>query len=363
MRPSPSLVWIAIACSACSKEDATSPGQPAPASAAPSSAPSAPSAPEGGGGAAAAGPARPGAAAAATAPSAPAAPAPAPSCTRGEYIESFEPSGGAGIACFIAPADQRDCWRIDAAGAVTALPPAQWPAPGRRLPPGDARPPMMIDGVQVRAPAPLQVKLDVPYDAPSTIEVCNGAACKRLKLRRQQRISLQQLHSVTVLDDGRTLFAGLGLMPTGAEAIDRYDLDHPAAAPQRLEHPGGCAEILDVLAGNLLVQTTGCVNAGGDRVIVSPAGKHLANLHGYASDTPYYALGGNRWLFAGYDGYAIWDFAKAKRIGVAKGETHAARLMAILAGGALVAVDGSGKIFAYDATLQPTPLGAVPRCP
>lgn len=340
MRSSPRFLWICIAivaAAACAESQAAP--QEAPVS--PKRAPKPPTKP-------------------ALAPP----PAVAPTCTRGDDVDHFEPDGSTAIACFVNRRDkQRDCWRIEPTGAARPLPPAQWPAPGSGRAQGDRAPEVRMGDVLVHVPAPLKLKIDRPSEeAPPVIEVCNGSACKQLKLRPQKNILLQYLYSLTVLADGRTLLAGLGMGPTGAEAIERYDLDKPAAAPQRLKHPGQCGLILDVLAGNLLIQTSDCANAGGARVLMTPAGKLLANLGEFGTPQPYHALGGNRWLFEAYAGYAIWDLATGKRIAATKDSDNYGTAAAVV-NGSILTVDDEGKLFGHDAALKPKELGAVPRCP
>jgi hypothetical protein len=197
---------------------------------------------------------------------------------------------------------------------------------------------------------------------PPAIEVCNGGACKRVQTRAPQPAIVGSLRSVTVIPDGHTVFAGFGSTPEGDQAIERYDLDQPAAAPRRLDHPGGCGEILGVFAGKLLVQTTGCIENTGARVLVTPSGRIVANLGTYVLGDAVHALGSDRWLFEGHESFAIWDLAAGKRVTIAKGGEHFGRRAALI-GGEIVAVDGDGTITGYSAKLERKPLGAIPRCP
>jgi hypothetical protein len=350
MRASSSVTWtwicVAIVGGACSKSPAA-PEKP-PAKAAPAPAPATPAPPS-------ANPKPP--------PTPPAAPV---TCTSGDDIDYLAPSGTAAIACFVKRGGkQRDCWRIEPTGAVAALPPAQWPATGSAPEPADDTPETKIGETFVQSPVSHAVKIQdgASDEEPPTIEVCAGGACKRLKLRQEKRPSLQFLHSLVVHPDGHTIFAGLGMGTTGAEAIDRYDLDKPAAAPQRLKFPNRCAWILDVLAGNLLLQTSDCANLGGARVLMTPGGKQLANLGEFASHQSFHALGGNRWLFESYAGLAIWDLATGKRVAAAKHSDDASPPTITIVNGAILAVELEGKITGYDAALKPKALGAVPRCP
>jgi hypothetical protein len=297
---------------------------------------------------------------------APAQPAPAPAtCTHGGIIDHFAPSGGAAIACFATDSRRNqhgECWRIDATGATSALPAAQWPAPSSGWDKGDRTPEQDINDVRVQAPASLKVKIDMPPDGQSpTIEVCSGSSCKRVKLRPQKKPSLSGVVSVAVLADHRTLYAGLGMGLTGVEVIERYDLDMPTAVPQQFKHPNQCALILDELAGNVLVQTSDCANAGGDRLLMAPSGKVLANLGVFASEAPFHALGNDRWLFQSNQGLSIWNLATGKRVAITSDDGFDRRIAVI--GGSIVALDRDGTITGFDAALKAKPLGAIPRCP
>ncbi len=305
----------------------------------------------------------PGPAAPAEDAAAPAKDAPTAACTRGERVDHFERSGDAAIACF--RKDQvRDCWRIDAGGSASALPEEEWPPFQEFVSSlGDRRMPQTVGTHLVHAPASFGVKIwvDDPsaMQSPENVEVCKDKTCKRIKLRVHP-IGLDMLNDVTVLDDHRTLFARFGI-PAG-RLLERYDLDRPSAAPQRIAFPGGCAEILDVLAGNVLVQMTGCNYASGHRLLMTPAGKFVANLRDYPASSPFYALGGDRWLFERFPGeLAIWDLAKRKRLAAVTEERPGRHVIVI--GGSIVAVDPDGKITGYDAALAQKPLGAIPRCP
>jgi hypothetical protein len=284
-------------------------------------------------------------------------------CTQGGIIDHFAPSGGAAVGCFATDSRRNkhaECWRIDATGSTSALPAAQWPAPGSGWDQGDRTPEQDIDSVRVQAPASLKVKIDMPPDLqPPTIEVCKDSSCKRVKLRPQKNASLSGVVSIAVLADHRTLYAGLGMGLTGVEVIERYDLDKPTAAPQQIKHPNKCALILDELAGNVLVQTSDCANAGGDRLLMAPSGKVLANLGVFGSEAPFHALGNDHWLFQSNDGLSIWNLATGKRVAItSKGVDRVAVI-----GGSIVGLDRDGTITGFDAALTAKPLGAIPRCP
>jgi hypothetical protein len=290
-----------------------------------------------------------------------------PKCATGKFVEQFvKTTADSGVACVASERGRdRSCWRVDAKGAVSALPDKQWPAANpSRMAKGDRVEPVAVDQVPVRVPAGMTVKIVNEYDKPATVDVCEGASCKHVVLRAQakERTSLQAVYSVTVLSDKRTMYVGLGLGTTAAEALEKYDLDKPKQAPQKMSYSGtnGCAEILDVIGGNLLVQTTDCANAGGTRLLVTPAGKQLAKLGEYSSDAPFFALGGDRYLFLPFGHAEIWDAAKAKRIAKQPGEDNDMGAVAVL-GDRIVAVE-SEAIVVYDTALKATKLPGVPRC-
>ena len=46
------------------------------------------------------------------------------------------------------------------------------------------------------------------------------------------------------------------------------------------------------------------------RVLFTPAGKILGIVgESFSSGAPVYAVGGDRWLFYGYNTFAVWDVA------------------------------------------------------
>lgn len=290
-----------------------------------------------------------------------------PTCAGGERIERFDrsASGSDAVACFSGwRGGDRSCWRVDAKGTVTALPEKQWPAAEpAHVNRGDRPQPVVIDNVPTYLPAKLTAKLSNEYDQPATVDICEGNACRHVQLRAQkkERTSLQAMYSITVLPDRRTMYVGLGLGTTAAEALERYDLDNPKVTPQKLAvGASACADILDTIGGNMIVQITDCANAGGDRVIMTTTGKRLAKIDSSATDAPYYALGGERTLFVGFHGMAIWDIAKAKQL-VAIGEDAMPEAVAVL-GERIFGLSRSGELTAYDTALKPTKLAGIPRC-
>jgi len=220
--------------------------------------------------------------------------------------------------------------------------------------------------VFVRAPAGVKVNVEAaPYPDSATIEVCDGSACKRLKLRPQKEELLNVLRLVTVLPDRHTVLVGLGFEPRGADALERYDLEKPSAPPLRIPIPlkRQCGELLDVLGNNWLLQASVCMNTGAQRLLVTPTGAVIADLGTYTADSPYFALGNNRWLFQSYDGLAIWDLAKGKRVAFAKRTTDSITHYVAVLGGKMVEVEREGTIVSWDASLGRRQLGAIPRCP
>lgn len=353
-----SVVWIAFLGIGCSPRPGSAPEQPAPAPPP------------------YVGPAAQAPYVAPTPPVPPSPPAPPPpalvTCTRGEVVESFARSGDAAIGCMTgAGPAQRDCWRIDARGAVTPLPPSQWPAPDPGQPEGDGTPAVELGQTFVRAPAGLTVKIEpedeggIPQGTdPRTIEVCKADRCKRMKAPRPANPAVDSLRFLNVLPDGHTLVLGYSLT-MAAERLELLDLDKPAAPPRLIPMPRQrCLLVLDELAGNLLVQTSDCANDGGDRVLMTRSGTRVANLGFQSRHTPYFSLGGNRWLFDSYyEGLVIWDVAKLQRVARAPRPPEKIAFHVAVLDGAIIELDAEGKLTRYDAALKPTPLGQIPRCP
>ena len=205
--------------------------------------------------------------------------------------------------------DRRQCWQIDAHSHITVAPLDSWPSAAAHLT-GDHAGPVRSEGnVEVIAPDGVSVDVRQGDDSFETIDVCTNGVCKQL--RPKQRKNLDDVRAVTLLGDGHTVFVGQGVAAAAAEHLVRYDLAHPGAGTEVAK----CAEVLDIVAGNLVIQQTDCANMGGPRLLVSPGGKRLATLGKFFSTSaPNFAVGGTRWLLVGYQGFSVWDLANGKQL-------------------------------------------------
>jgi len=230
-------------------------------------------------------------------------------CSNASTVDTFVRSGNTARVCLDDGA--RECWQIDARGRLAPLAARAWPAVAKSRPAGDLHPrPAQDDGVELRLPDGFTAK--VTYDDASgteTIELCDRGACKRL--RPKQRRNLDDVRAIAVLPDRRTVLVGQGVSVVSAEKLYHFDLRRPTS-PQLLLR---CAELLDVVDGNLLIQQTDCANAGGPRYLYTPTGRRLATLGpSFSTIDPIYATGDHRWLVVGYHTFAVWDLAKGKRL-------------------------------------------------
>jgi hypothetical protein len=287
-------------------------------------------------------------------------------CAAGQSVERVEKAGpDALVACFATyKSKDRSCWKFDTKGTASLLPEKQWPAPSDKIHAiaGDQLTSVDVDNVKVVAPPKMTVKVSNEWEKPATVEVCEGTACRKVTLRAQKkdRTSLHVVWSVTVLPDKKSLWVGLGISTPGAESLERYDLDNPKAPATKLAVPQ-CAEIIGLAGGNMLVQTTDCANAGGERMITTPAGRMLTKV-GYASSAaPFYKLSGERIVVAHHDGSAVWDMTSGRRLAQLPGEDRDLSAGVVL-GDKVVAVEYTGDVYSYDASLKPIKLGSIPRC-
>jgi hypothetical protein len=286
-------------------------------------------------------------------------------CAGGQSIELVEKSGAGMTVCFATyKGKDRSCWKVDAKGVATAMPEKQWPATTGTMYPtgGDRLMPTVVDNINILVPPKLTVKVSNEYEQPATVDVCEGSACKHVVLRAQkkERTSLHAVFSVTVLPDKKTMWVGVGLGTQGAESLERYDLDSPRTPPTKLAVPQ-CSEIIGLGGGNMLVQTTDCANAGGERMIFTQAGRMLTKAGYAASGSPFYNLGGDRVLLASHQGAAVWDMASGRRLAQLPGEDRDLSAAVVL-GDKVLAVEYTGEVWSYDAALKPTKVGSIPRC-
>ena len=231
--------------------------------------------------------------------------APGKLCTSGSRLDAVVRTGETAIVCD--DGNERACWRIDAKGLISVASKADWPAVAELK--GDRGRPEAVKTDYVDVSAPAGIKVTVSGEAPAqVIEVCKGERCR--KLRPKQR-KIDDVMSVTVMGDGHSVFVGIGVGLVAPEQLLRFDLDNPGAGRPLAR----CASVIDELGGNALIQKTDCANYGGSRMLVTPAGKILGIVgESFGSDSPWFNVGGNRWLFYGYNTFTVWDVAKGTQL-------------------------------------------------
>ena len=244
------------------------------------------------------------------------------------------------------------CWSLEVASGVLSPLPSGSSAPG----PGE----LAVPAPGGEAAPPPEWRTSTYVD---TVTICHDAAC--------EPFPLVHAHPGT---DGDAV-AAAAVSPSGARVIvvrgeqlvrEPMTIEIYDRATHRrwsvLRPKQHCVDLLGFAGEAAIVQEWDCVDQGGPRMIVSPAGKLVARVAGYfGHPDPFLHLGGDRWAFVddGRGTVAIYDVVTGKHVATYELSQNPT---VVAANGTLFGIEDSGRITVIGADGRRLARAAPPPC-